>query len=167
MFHDVVEVAQEFTAYDAQAGDCVVELDQPQARYAVETLEPQAHDSFFRWGFFNSVLERKERYSDYVFEDTALEMLQAEPELKASFEQWKVAHPELLADQSAVLDFIFSSGQRHRLRLRAAGVNPQGPSRTPDWRAPSFHPRGRFRNRRATRPCRWGARHSTRPRRRG
>jgi hypothetical protein len=37
----------------------------------IETLEPAAHDSFFRWGFFNSVLEKKEAYSDYVFEDSA------------------------------------------------------------------------------------------------
>ena len=112
-FHDAVEVAAEFVAYGARAGDCLVDLDQPRARYAVETLEPQAHDSFFRWGFFNSVLEKKERYSDYVFEDTALEMLQDEPALQARFEHWKLAHPELLADQSAVLDFIFSAGRRH------------------------------------------------------
>ena len=112
-FHDTVEVAPERITYDAQAGDCLVDLDQPHARYAVETLEPQAHDSFFRWGFFNSVLEKKERYSDYVFEDTALEMLQDEPELQARFEQWKGAHPELLANQSAVLDFLFGAGRRH------------------------------------------------------
>jgi hypothetical protein len=31
----------------------------------------KGHDSFFRWGFFNSVLEKKEAYSDYVFEDEA------------------------------------------------------------------------------------------------
>ena len=48
-----------------------------------------------------------------MFEDTALEMLQDEPALQARFEQWKLAHPELLADQSAVLDFIFSAGRRH------------------------------------------------------
>ena len=113
-FHDTVEVAPERITYDAQAGDCLVDLDQPQARYAVETLEPQAHDSFFRWGFFNSVLEKKERYSDYVFEDTALEMLQDEPELQARFEQWKGTHPELLANQSAVLDFLFAAGRRHQ-----------------------------------------------------
>jgi len=112
-FHDVVEVAPEFIPYDARAGDCLVELDQPQARYAVETLEPQAHDSFFRWGFFNSVLEKKEHFSDYVFEDTALEMLQDDPELNARFAQWKATHPELLGNQQAVLDFIFSAGRQH------------------------------------------------------
>jgi hypothetical protein len=54
-----------------RAGDYIVPLDQDKARYAVETLEPLGHDSFFRWGFFNSVLEKKEAYSDYVFEDEA------------------------------------------------------------------------------------------------
>lgn len=79
----------------------------------METLEPQGHDSFFRWGFFNSVLEKKEAFSDYVFEDLALEMLETEPELKAKFEAWKLANPALLSDQDAVLHFIFHNGKRH------------------------------------------------------
>jgi hypothetical protein len=113
MFHDAVEVAAETLHHTARAGDWWVELDQPQARYAVETLEPQAHDSLFRWGFFNSILEQKEHYSDYVFEDTAFEMLQQEPELRTRFEQWKTDHPELLSDPAAVLDFVFANGARH------------------------------------------------------
>ena len=112
LFHDEVEVSQHTESVWGRAGDAVVDLAQPHARYAVETLEPQAHDSFFRWGFFNSILEKKEAYSDYVFEDTALEMLQAEPELNARFEAWKQAFPARVANQGDVLDFIFSHGQR-------------------------------------------------------
>jgi hypothetical protein len=108
MFHDQMQLSEHFETYQAQAGDYLVVLDQPNARYALETLEPQAHDSFFRWGFFNSVLEKKEHYSDYIFEDTALEMLAAEPDLKVLFEQWKQLNPQLLSDQEAVLDFIFA-----------------------------------------------------------
>jgi hypothetical protein len=96
-----------------QPGDWFIPLKQANARYAVETLEPQGHDSFFRWGFFNSVLEKKEAYSDYVFEDLALEMLETEPELKARFDAWKAANPALLSDQDAVLGFIFANGKRH------------------------------------------------------
>ena len=48
----------------------------------VETLEPQAHDSFFRWGFFNSVLEKKSLFRLCV-RDSAYDMLQTEPELVA------------------------------------------------------------------------------------
>ena len=112
LFHDEVEVSQHTESVLARAGDAVVDLAQPHARYAVETLEPQAHDSLFRWGFFNSILEKKEAYSDYVFEDTALEMLQAEPALRERFKTWKAAFPERVSNQRDVLDFIFSHGQR-------------------------------------------------------
>nr|WP_295783892.1 M14 family zinc carboxypeptidase [Rhodoferax sp.] len=114
MFHDTVELAVHTETIQARAGDVLVDLAQANARYAVETLEPQAHDSFFRWGFFNSVLEKKEAYSDYVFEDTALEMLQEEPELRTRFEAWKKEFPERLSDQTAVLDFIFANGTRFK-----------------------------------------------------
>jgi Zinc carboxypeptidase len=114
MFHDDMKLGTQTEIISARAGDYLLALDQANARYAVETLEPQAHDSFFRWGFFNSVLEKKEAYSDYVFEDTAFEMLRDEPGLKEKFEQWKTDHPELLSDQTAVLNFIYANGQRHR-----------------------------------------------------
>jgi hypothetical protein len=113
MFHDDVELAQETVQLTLKAGDWWVPLDQDQARYAVETLEPQGHDSFFRWGFFNSVLEKKEAYSDYVFEDHAMELLEAEPALRARFDAWKAANPDKLSDQVAVLDFIFANCQRY------------------------------------------------------
>jgi hypothetical protein len=114
MFHDDMDLSIQTETINARAGDYLLTLNQENARYAVETLEPQAHDSFFRWGFFNSILEKKEAFSDYVFEDSAFEMLQNEPELKENFEQWKITHPELLSDQTAVLNFIYANGQRHR-----------------------------------------------------
>ncbi len=112
MFHDDMELSTQTETITARAGDYLLMLNQANARYAVETLEPKAHDSFFRWGFFNSVLEKKEAYSDYVFEDSAFEMLQDEPELKAEFDQWKQNNPELLSDQTAVLNFIYANGKR-------------------------------------------------------
>lgn len=112
MFHDEVQLERRRETVTVRAGDYIVPLDQDQARYAVETLEPLAHDSFFRWGFFNSVLEKKEAYSDYVFEDEAERLLAAEPALAAKFDAWKAANPELLKDQGAVLDFIFANCAR-------------------------------------------------------
>jgi hypothetical protein len=113
MFHDDVQLEKRTAQVKLSAGDYLVPLDQDNARYAIETLEPQGHDSFFRWGFFNSVLEKKEAYSDYVFEDHALELLAAEPELKAKFDAWKGANAALLSNQNAVLDFIFANCQRY------------------------------------------------------
>jgi hypothetical protein len=113
MYHDVVALEKREGSFHLNVGDWYISLNQDNARYAIETLEPQAHDSFFRWGFFNSVLEKKEAISDYVFEDLAVEMLEAEPELKARFEAWKAANPALLSDQDAVLHFIFHNCKRH------------------------------------------------------
>ncbi|MDE2430678.1 MAG: peptidase M14 [Burkholderiales bacterium] len=109
MFHDDVRLESKIEKLKVRAGDFLVLLDQVQARYAIETLEPEAHDSFFRWGFFNSILEKKEAYSDYVFEDTALQLLEQEPELAQAFSRWKQENPALLSDKTAVLDFIFAN----------------------------------------------------------
>lgn len=112
MFHDAMKLSVSMLTIQARAGDYLLDLNQPNARYAIETLEPQAHDSFFRWGFFNSILEKKEAFSDYVFEDSAYEMLQTEPELAEKFEAWKAVNPARLSNQEAVLDFIFANGKR-------------------------------------------------------
>jgi hypothetical protein len=114
MFHDEVQLERRCAKVTLRAGDYIVPLDQERARYAVEMLEPLGHDSFFRWGFFNSVLEKKEAYSDYVFEDEAEKLLRDEPELATKFAAWKVANPDLLKDQYAVLDFIFANCARYR-----------------------------------------------------
>ena len=113
MYHDDVQLEKAAGKVRLRAGDCWISLDQERARYVVETLEPQAHDSFFRWGFFNSVLEKKEAYSDYVFEDHALELLRDEPGLQARFDAWKAANPALVSQQCAVLDFIFANCARY------------------------------------------------------
>ncbi len=112
-FFDELALTTATEPVTAQAGDFWVPLAQARARYAVETLEPMAHDSFFRWGFFASVLERKEHYSDYVFEDTAEAMLRDEPGLREAFERWAAAEPGRLDDAQLVLDFIHAHGRRH------------------------------------------------------
>jgi hypothetical protein len=113
MFHDEVTLVAHAETVHARAGDVWISLAQPKARYIVETLEPEAHDSFLRWGFFNSVLEKKEAFSAYVFEDTARRMLEEEPALKAGFDAWKKSNPNKLSDPREVLGYIFAHGQRH------------------------------------------------------
>ncbi|WP_316819391.1 M14 family metallopeptidase [Pedobacter gandavensis] len=90
-------------------GDYVIYVNQSVNRYIVETLEPQAMDSFFNWNFFDSILGMKEHFSAYVFEDTAAELLKKDPELKAKLEQEKSSKPELLKNAEAQLDFIYKN----------------------------------------------------------
>jgi hypothetical protein len=76
-------------------------------RYLVETLEPDAHDSFFVWNFFDSVLQQKEGYSGYVFEDTAAELLDRDPVLRRAFEEARKQHPEWANDGAAALRWVY------------------------------------------------------------
>ena len=56
-------------------GDYIISTDQKGIKYLLETLEPEAVDSFFNWNFFDTILQQKEGYSEYVFEDTATQIL--------------------------------------------------------------------------------------------
>ena len=77
-----------------KVGDFIVPTNQPGIRYIIETLEPEANDSFFNWNFFDTILQQKEGFSPYVFEETALKLLQENPELKQEFEQKKAEEPD-------------------------------------------------------------------------
>lgn len=97
----VVEEVQLF------AGDCIIYPNQKAKRYIVETLEPKAVDSFFRWGFFDSVLQQKEWYSDYVFEDRAAELLASDEALRKAFLAKKASDSDFSASPDAQLYWIY------------------------------------------------------------
>jgi hypothetical protein len=113
LFHDTVQLRSDVGPVTGQTGDYYIELDQPACRYLTEALEPESHDSFFRWGFFDSILEKKEHYSDYLFEDIAVKMLANEPDLRQKFDAWIAQNPHLRSSQQAVLDFIYTNGQAY------------------------------------------------------
>ena len=89
------------------AGDYVALLDQPAARYLVETLEPQATDSFFAWGLFDSILQQKEHFSDYVFEDLAADFLTKNPLIRQQLEDRKKQDPKFAQDGAAQLEWVY------------------------------------------------------------
>jgi len=89
------------------AGDYVVYANQPLNRYIVETLEPTGVDSFFAWNFFDSILDEKESFSGYVFEDIAAELLKKDPELKKKLDEEKAKNPQTANNAQAQLTFIY------------------------------------------------------------
>ncbi|HNE49179.1 MAG TPA: hypothetical protein PK806_08340, partial [Saprospiraceae bacterium] len=85
----------------------LVYTDQPAARYVIETLEPEATDSFFNWNFFDGILGQKEYFSDYIFEDLAEQFLKENPEIARQLEQEKVKDEKLRNDPEAILDWVY------------------------------------------------------------
>ena len=79
---------------------------QEAVRYLLETLEPMAVDSFFNWNFFDTILQQKEGFSPYVWEDLALEFLNENPDIKAEFEAKKSADSNFAKNWYAQLDWI-------------------------------------------------------------
>jgi len=55
-------------------GDWYIPMNQEANRFLIETLEPQAEDSYFAWNFFDAILGQKEGYSAYAFEDIAADI---------------------------------------------------------------------------------------------
>lgn len=105
--HTNVKVFSKEGALRFRKGDVLVPVNQWRNRYIVETLEPEAPDSFFAWNFFDAILQQKEHFSSYVFEDRALKILDENPEIKAALEEAKAKDDGLTQSAYRQLDFIY------------------------------------------------------------
>lgn len=105
--HYDTKVQSEKIAVDLIKGDYLVPTNQPGIKYILETLEPEATDSFFNWNFFDGILSQKEYYSAYIFEDTATEMLKQNDALRKLFNEKKASDKSFLEDGTAQLDWIY------------------------------------------------------------
>jgi hypothetical protein len=87
-------------------GSLVVPLGQSLARVAINLLEPEAPDSFVRWGFFNAIFEEKEYGEPYVLEALARQMLASDPSLAREFEELLASNEEFAASPAERLRFF-------------------------------------------------------------
>ena len=90
-------------------GDYLIQLNQKANRYIVEILEPTGDDSFFAWNFFDAILQQKEGYSDYRWEDVAAEVLKNNPDVAAKLQLNRESDAKFAADASAQLNFIYKN----------------------------------------------------------
>jgi Zinc carboxypeptidase len=106
-FHSKVQVTKKTQRLTFHKGDYVVSVDQNANRYIVETLEPQAPDSWFAWNFFDPILAQKEYFSAYVFEDLAAQFLKENPAVRTALETKKQADPDFAANPQQQLDWVY------------------------------------------------------------
>jgi hypothetical protein len=90
-------------------GDIYIPMNQVANRFLMETLEPQADDSYFAWNYFDGILAQKEGYSAYAFEDIAFDYLQKNPEAKKQLDQKRIADSAFARNGQAQLDFIYKN----------------------------------------------------------
>jgi murein tripeptide amidase MpaA len=88
-------------------GSVIIKTDQPLGMLAVALLEPSGSDSFFSWGYFNTIFQRTEYIENYAVLPLAQAMMAEDPGLKTAFEAKLKADKAFAQDPSARLDFFY------------------------------------------------------------
>lgn len=111
--HYNTEVSRDTVDVKFVKGDIFIPTKQNGIRYIIETLEPEATDSFFNWNFFDTVLQQKEGYSSYVFEDIAEQFLKDNPDIKQEFEDKLKSDEKFSKNPRAQLNWIYKKSPHY------------------------------------------------------
>ncbi|HRI01997.1 MAG TPA: M14 family zinc carboxypeptidase [Saprospiraceae bacterium] len=109
--HRGVELTEIPTMQCFMKGDLLIPTTQFARRYIIECLEPQAADSYFAWNFFDGMLQRKEYFSDYLFEPMVETIFKQNPELQSEFTQKQAQDTLFSQDGWEQLYYIYSRSQ--------------------------------------------------------
>jgi hypothetical protein len=88
-------------------GDYLIEMGHHTDRFVVEMLEPTGADSYFAWNHFDAIMQQKEGYSNYRWEEVAADWLKQNPELKKELEDKKSAEPEFAKNANLMLNWVY------------------------------------------------------------
>ncbi|MFT6843861.1 MAG: hypothetical protein ACJAUV_000028 [Flavobacteriales bacterium] len=91
--------------------DFVVETNQLTNLFIGNVLTPEGVDSYFNWGFFDAIVQQKEWFSDYVFEEKALEILNNDTDLQAKLDKAKQLDKDLAKSHWKQLLFIYQASE--------------------------------------------------------
>lgn len=112
-YHEKVDLTTKKVQKTFSKGDYLISTNQKGVKYLMETLEPEAKDSFFRWNFFDMILQQKEYFSAYVFEDIAATFLAENPKIKAAFDLKKQQDADFAQNANAQLDWIYKQSPHY------------------------------------------------------
>ena len=104
-----VKVSSSLQKINFRKGDWYIPMNQEANRFLIETLEPQAEDSYFAWNYFDAILGQKEGFSTYAFEDIAAEYLKKNPDVKTKLDQRRSTDTAFAKDGRAQLNFVYQT----------------------------------------------------------
>lgn len=84
--HSDVEVSTQSMEVQFYKGDYVIPVKGSEKHYIIQALEPQAPDSYFAWNMFDEILQSREYFSPFIFEERAMQILDTTPGLKERLE---------------------------------------------------------------------------------
>ena len=104
--HNTTIVNKSILKLQFYKGDYLIFTEQKGVKFLLETLEPEAIDSYFNWNFFDTSLQQKEGYSDYVFEDLANEYLNKNPDLRVQLQEKIKSDKAFATNPEAQLEWV-------------------------------------------------------------
>ena len=90
-------------------GDVLISTKQIGGQFLHSVLQPEAEDSYFTWNYFDSYLQEKEYFSNYVFKDKIKEILQNNPELKKAYETKRQNDSDFANSEWQQLYFLYQN----------------------------------------------------------
>lgn len=104
-----VKVTEERDSLLFLKGDYIIPLNQTNNRYIIEVLEPTGEDGFFVWNFFDAILQQKEGYTDYRWEDVAAQYLTTNTKLAEELIKKKLTDTAFAKNATAQLAYIYKN----------------------------------------------------------
>ncbi|MFM1947684.1 MAG: hypothetical protein RL207_1967 [Bacteroidota bacterium] len=103
-----IEVGESEQAIDLKPGDILIPSHQDAALFIHASLQPRAEDSYLSWNFFDSYLQQKEYFSNYVFKDQIAVILDKNQQLQEEYQLRKATDEKFRNSEWDQLYFIYS-----------------------------------------------------------
>lgn len=101
------ELDKTYRTMTLNPGSVRVGTDQALGELAVILLESESVDSFFQWGYFNSIFSQTEYMETYIMEPLIAKMLSEDADLKKRFEEEKGTNPEFAKSPRQVYRWFY------------------------------------------------------------
>ena len=111
--HSQTKARLDTITWTFRKGDYLIPMGTDKDRFILEMLEPEGPDSYFNWNFFDAVLQQKEHYSAYVFEDKAAAILEENPALRQELELKKRQDKDFNKNASAQLEWVYTHSSHY------------------------------------------------------
>jgi hypothetical protein len=103
-----IEVGESEKLVQLKPGDIIIPSQQDAALFLHASLQPCAEDSYLSWNFFDSYLQQKEYFSNYVFKDQIAEILSNDQKLNEAYQLRKATDEKFRNNEWDQLYFIYS-----------------------------------------------------------
>ena len=102
-----IEIKSSIQTIKLKPGDILIPSKQKGSNFIHSVLQGRAEDSYLSWNFFDSYLQQKEYFSNYVFIEQISQILKENPQLKKEYEEMKAADEKFRNSEWDQLYFIY------------------------------------------------------------